>query len=153
MPSPISSAGQPTTCRRTRSAGSTSASAAAASSVAGPDRAVPAGVPDLGQRVHLREQCDAQRRRLAPVRRDEGGCHPGDGRLDAKREVAEPGAVAGARLVLFECQLRVRRHPARQRPRLVRARVHGGEQALPLEFHEVAAVRHPVLNRLDGRRA
>ncbi len=50
-----------------------------------PREAVPAGVADLRQRVHLREQGDAQRRRVAAVRRDEGGVHPGDGRLDAKR--------------------------------------------------------------------
>jgi hypothetical protein len=55
--------------------------------------------------------------------------------------------------VLLERQLRVRRHPARQLPRLVRARIHRGEQPRTLEFDEVAAVRHPVPNRLDGRRA
>ena len=116
----------------------------------GTRKAVAAGVPDLGKRVHLREQRDPQRRGLAAARRDEGGLHAGGRRFDAEAARVEPAPVARTRLVLGQRQFRIRGHPAREVAGLAEARLDRGEQLLAFLLGGVVRVRHPVPDRPDG---
>ena len=153
LPTPISSAGQPTTWMRTASSGSTVASADAASSVAGPERLWPQAWPISGSASISASSATRSGACVAAAGRDEGGLHGGDGRLDAKALRDEPGAVARACLVLDERQFRVGGHPARELAGFGEARVDGGEQLLAFAFGGAARSRHPVPDRPDGAAA
>ena len=112
-----------------------------------------ARVADPGQRVHLGEQCCAQRRAGAAASGQERGRHPGDPALDRESELGEVGAVALAGGALLERELRVLGHPVRERERGSRAGLDRLEDPALLGIRRRdLPLRHPVLPSVPPRR-
>jgi hypothetical protein len=105
---------------------------------------VSARVPDLGQGVHLRQQGHAKRcLRASPVS-GEGCRHSRALPFDAKAAGLEIVDVAVAGAVLLEGELRVGRHPAREREGLLGSRIYGPQERCALRLE-------PGLRRLGHR--